>query len=249
MKLPWQIPAVLLVALALASWLAIAGWGRAGDARRELARSEESHKLEVAGIQQAHAVAVLDLKAESNLSQRRLGEALAAAGIHSTPFVTVSGSTGPVHAGGEGLASAHPTAPAAGSGFPSSGAEQRVCLLYAGEDGEIRVTGAAAKTQAGNVAIDAEASAFGLNPERKLFGGPLHLDAKYLSPQVPGPRGAGWGIGATIVGGRDGFTVGPAFAAPSLRLLGIQLEPTAAFTMHRSGDWNAVGQVIFRRAP
>ena len=58
MRLPWQLPVVLLAALALVSWLAIAGWGRAGDARRELARSEESHKLEVAGIQQALATAI-----------------------------------------------------------------------------------------------------------------------------------------------------------------------------------------------
>lgn len=217
MRLPWQIPAALLAALGVAIWVAIECYSFGGRAVRELARLEESNKLEAAKIQQAHAVEVRELKAKDNLSQRRLADALKAAGIKSTPIVTVSGSTGPVPASGAVPPGPAPATPASGSSPVAGGP---VCLLFAGEQGEIRVTSAAAKTQAGNIAIDAQADAYASG--RHLFGGPLHLDARFLKPPASG-RGPGWGIGGAL-SVADRFRTGLAFAPSSFDALWLRWD-------------------------
>jgi hypothetical protein len=110
------------------------------------------------------------------------------------------------------------------------------------------VKGAALKTEAGNVVVVATGEAWRLAPDALLFGGPLHLDASYLKPPDP-VRGPGWGIGAALVVSRHGYGLGPAVAAPPLRLLGLQLDASGGVTLGSGGEWAATTTVIGRRAP
>lgn len=241
MKVPLWLPFGLLGALALAIWVAVWAVNEAKIAKAELGRQEEAHELEVAGIQQAHAVEARDLKAKESLAQRRLGEALKAAGVKGTTIATVTGTTGPVQAGG---AAPSGPAPATAPADPSAAGPGRACLLYEGEQGEIRVSGAAARTEAGNVAIDAQADAYGAG--RHLFGGQLHLDARYLKPERP-DRDLGLGIGLAAVGGRDGLMLGPGAALPTLDLWLFRLDTSVGLTFG-NGSWAATGTALVRRA-
>lgn len=248
MSRSWPIIVGLAVAAVVAVYVAILGWQRAAVERREAVRAGESYRLEVAGIQQAHLVEVRDLRAEQSLVQRRLGKALSAAGVDSFPVATVAGSTGPVRVDGAAAApssAAGPVPAPPAPALPPAGAGGPVCILRAGESGEIRVSGAAALTDAGNVALDGEAWAYGLEPERRLFGGTLHIDAR-LAVQPSIQRGPGWGVGAGALAGRDGLRFGPVVSAPPIRLWLVQAEPSAALYLG-GGSWQASGAVVLRR--
>jgi hypothetical protein len=119
------------------------------------------------------------------------------------------------------------------------------CLLGPDDEGEIRVSGVALKTEAGNVIVTAEADAWRVKPETLLFEGELHLKVDYLKPPAPA-RGPGWGGGLALTGGRHGWAVGPLVASPPLSLWRFQLEPAAGVTLGSSGEWNALGQVLVR---
>ena len=235
----------LSAALAVAILVAALGWRRAREAGREAARAAESYRLEVAGIQQARLVEADALRAEQTMTQRRLGESLARAGVAFSPIATVSGTTGPVHvddaaAAPSSAAGLVPAAPA--SALPPAGAGGPVCLLRSGDDGEIRVSGAAALTEGGNVAMDGEAWAYGLSPERRLFGGPLRLDLA-LAVRPGAERRPGWAVGGAVLGSPDGWRYGPAVAVPPMRLRWVQVEPSAALYRKRprGTSWRSRG--------
>lgn len=255
----WQM--AMLAAVAALSFLLVGQCNRAGllagqlaAQKAELARADEAHGLELAGVQQAHEATQEALQRELDDQVRAKGylsDALAKAlkaAPHATPIASATGSTGPVHVDGGALP---PSAlvPAAGTEAPSPpSVPASVCLLSPDDSGEIRVSGVALRTVAGNVVIAAQAEAWRVtanSPQTRLFGGELHLDAKYLKPPSP-PREAGWGSGIALTVGRRGWAVGPAVAIPPLSLWRLQLEPSAALTLGAGGEFAGVGQVIGR---
>lgn len=224
------------------------------QAEAALKRADEAHGLELAGVQQAKEATQETLQRELDDQVRAKGylaDALARAlqaAPHAKPIGSATGSTGPVHVDGGALPPSVPV-PAAGTEAPSPpSVPASVCLLGPDDSGEIRVSGVALRTVAGNVVIAAQAEAWRVtanSPQTRLFGGELHLDAKYLKPPPP-PREAGWGSGAALTVGRRGWAVGPVLATPPLSLWRLQLEPSAALTLGPGGEFAGVGQVIGR---
>ena len=249
---PWVTAQVAtLAAVGALSFLLVAQCNRSASlkaqvegAKAALQKADESHRLEVAGIQEANAVEADELRKAKNSALEALNASLEALKVKSRPIVVVRGSTGPVTAGG---ALPPGPAPVAGGGqtLPPDAPPAQVCLLRPGDKGEIRVTGAAVKTQAGNVAVEADAEAWRLEPDSKLFGGPLHLEVKYQAPPAPA-REVGWGGGLALAVGSRGWAAGPAVASPPLHLWRLQLEPSAGLTLGPQGEFVGVAQVIGR---
>ena len=175
-----------------------------------------------------------------------LGDALKKAKTKATIIAHATGTTGPVQVGGRVSEAAPIAARDTGSEAPPSSSEPGpACVLRLGDSGEVRVSGVALRTGAGNIVVEGTAEAWRLNPDARLFGGPLKIDAAYLSPQVPG-RGPGWGSGIALTVGRHGWTAGPVLAIPPLTLWRLQLEPAAALTLGSGGEFVASGWVIGR---
>lgn len=250
MKVPAWFTFVSLAAVGVLAFLLVSQCEAARAAKAEAFAVREQRTLDAAGIQSARKETEEALR-RGNLLADALGDALRKAGVKGKVIATASGSTGPVIVGGEALVGPPPPAPSAAPAqapevTPSTSGVGPACLLHVGERAEIRASAAVAETNAGNVAVKAQADAYALNPERRLFGGELHLDAKFLSPQVPGSRTAGWGSGLAMTLGRRGWAWGPVIASPPLSLWRLQMEPTAAITLGAGGEWTGVAQVVGR---
>lgn len=239
MTLPRWLPLALLGALVAALWYGLSQRARVKEIARIVEQEREVAALVKAGIQLAREVTERDLRGQLELTQRRL----AAMGIRSTPVAAVRGTTGPVGAAAPS-GRAPPTAPE----VPPASGPGAACLFAAGDVGEIRVSGGAVRTEAGNIVVDGRADAYALDPERHLFGGALRLDVAIPKPSQE-TRGSRWGSGLVVAAGRDGWSVGPALASPPFSVLGLRFEPSAAFTLGSQGQWSAVGAVIVRGSP
>lgn len=251
-----RLPLALLVALAAALAFGIDRCNAVGDARATLEREREVSAAEIVGARMALRVAQRDLDkaVNDNASLREYAAKLKKAGIKAHPVATFSGTTGPVQiqpgvtitVGGAGAAQAPQAASAAPApGLPSPGAGGPTPC----KSGEILIpAGAVWVTEKGNVTATTRGEAWCAEPRALLFAGPVKADVSTLQPPRSG-RGPGWGSGVTIVGGRGGWSVGPTIAAPPLSVLGLQVEPSAAFTLGGGGQWSAVGTVIVRRSP
>lgn len=218
--LPWWLPLALLAALALAIALGVGQCQARQAAEAETKRVGEAARLERDGFQ----VARTDLETARDMALDDLSKALANQGIHSKPVVIVDGTTGPV--GGPGLTAPSPSsgpaqAPAAGGTSPAAG-----CLLTDKDQGEIRVSGGAVKTDAGNYVVQGQADAYALNPERHLFGGPLHLNVHVPPSPVPPASQQGPGAGWAVTIGADRIRTGPVAALPSFRALWLNWSPS-----------------------
>lgn len=239
---PWlSLQVVELAAMGGLVWLLAAKCDAESQAKARAAKADEAVELAKHEIQTAKEASEREMKAQENLAQRRLGEALAKAGIKGKTVFVATGSTGPVTVGGTPLPSGPGSAPGSSGGASSPSPAGRACVLYRGEHGEIRVSAAGVKTKAGNVAIDGQADAYALSPERHLFGGPLKLDVK-VSPQGPDSRSAGWGVGAAVLlnGGLGGrlLVLPPPF---------LGFESFASIDVSRSGVVDRPALGVFRR--
>jgi hypothetical protein len=215
------------------------------------AKDAEAADLKVKGVETAAATSQAALQATID-GYRARGDALAdalavalKASPGAKPVASATGSTGPVHVDAGAAPSSAPV-PAAGTvAPPSSTVPASVCLLRPGDEGEIRVSGAALKTEAGNTIVVAQGEAWRLNPDARLFGGELHLSASYLKPPDPA-RAPGWGGGLEITGGRHGWAWGPVVASPPLSIWRLQVDPSVGLTLGSAGEWNATAQALVR---
>jgi hypothetical protein len=219
-------PIAIVVAVLAVVWSLNRGRGLS----RELAAEKERHALELAGVNVAHQVerdAIMqDLMGEAAASAS-LAEELAriqAAAPGAKPIGVAHGGTGRIRVGPAAGGSVTPSPPAEDPGTsPSVPASCPPCRLVAGDELEIRVSGAALETAAGNVAVAAAASTWrypaGGGAPELLVEGPLKLDVKI--PERAG--GPGWGFGPMVAGfagpNGGGWLVGAVAATPSVRLL------------------------------
>jgi len=203
-----SLPSILIL-LAIIAGLAFLGVSQCNRAARV------ENAAAVAG--QVHAFAEAGIATLVELSQREVAGRMEAAQRYTAglegevararqvvpglrPVIVVQGSTGQVVAGGSPAGG--PGAPEAGGGLGASSLPAappaRDCLLRTGDSGEVRVSGAALKSDAGAVAVVGVAEAWGNGA--RLFGGPLRLEVAGLKP----PRLPGWsygiGVGATTHG-------------------------------------------------
>lgn len=217
----------------------------AAQAKDAEAQALEAKSLAVAqeATQQALQATIDGYRARGDALADALGKALAAA-PHAKPLGTASGSTGPVPVIGGPVPSGSATA-AGTTGPPPPLVPAPVCLLGPDDEGEIRVSGVALKTEAGNVIVTAEADAWRVKPETLLFEGELHLQVDYAKPPAPA-RGPGWGGGLAVAGGRHGWSVGPVIASPPLNLWRLQFDPSAGITVGSAGEWSAIAQALVR---
>jgi hypothetical protein len=254
----WALPAVLVVAALAVTWKLDQGRRAAAGARAaelELRRQAEARELEAEGLLVAarrkagwleeNAAELLDQHHELAAEVDRLRRASPGA----RPVATVDLRTGPVAVSpgpraqdGAAVAQRHDPQAADGAGAPS-------CVLYEGDEGEVRVAGLVDETRAGNRVPMLLLEAWRLTPpERRIFGGLARADLSRWTEREPDPpeRLPGWGGGVVVVGGREGWAVGPAVAAPPLRLWRLQLEALAGAAAGPSGTWGAVATAIGR---
>jgi hypothetical protein len=249
----WALPAVLVVAALAVTWKLDQGRRAAARARAaelELRRQAEARELEAEGLLVAerrkagwleeNAAELLDQHHELAAEVDRLRRALPGA----RPVATVDLRTGPVAVSpgpraqeGAAAAQRHDPLAADGAGAPS-------CVLYEGDQGEVRVAGVVYETKAGNRVPLLALEAWRLNPDALLFGGVARGAWTEREPDPP-ERLPGWGGGVVVVGG-EGWAVGPAVAAPPLRLWRLQLEASAGAAAGPSGTWGAVATAIGR---
>jgi hypothetical protein len=254
----WALPA-LLVVVALAVTCQLEQGRRTADRARaaelELRRQAEARELEAEGLLVAerrkagwleeNAAELLDQHHELAAEVDRLRRASPGA----RPVATVDLRTGPAAVSpgpraqeGAAAAQRHDPLAADGAGAPS-------CVLYEGDQGEVRVAGVVYETKAGNRVPILSLEAWRLTPpEAPLFGGPVRADLSRLSTLAPEPpeREAGWGGGVVALGTGQGWAVGPLVAAPPLRLWRVQVEAAGGAAAGPSGTWGAVATAIGR---
>lgn len=253
---PWWVP-ILAVALAVA----VLVWALNGrrNARRDLAAAEELHRMELAGLNVAHQV---DRDA---LMQDLLGEATASAALAeelarikaalpgAKPIATAHGST-PWKPVGPAAGSASSSPPAAGVDVPPPvpappsvrGGTCPPCRLWVGDELQVRAGGAALETELGNIAVAAAASVWrrpaGGGPEENLHSEKLKLDVNMLEAARP----PGWGVGAAVVGGREGWWMGPLAASPPVEVLSVDWSVILAAGAGPGGAWGGLLGLLAR---
>lgn len=253
MKVPARFTFELasLAAIGVLAFLLVIQCNKASAFRAESRRSGEAAEMERRDLQRAKDATQRELNDRVRQVEylRDYAEKLAAAGVKAKPIASFSASTATLkplvpitlHLGADTLDFVSRLGAPAPAQSPSLGGEP-ACL-----GGRIVVPpGAVWRTDAGNHTARADAEAWCSEPEVKLFTGPLDIDTSFLSPQVPGPRAAGWGIGATTVLTRRGWSVGPAVAAPTLTLWRLHLDASAGVTLGNGGEWAGTGTVIAR---
>lgn len=240
---PWGV----VVLAGVVVLLLVVAWNRERGARGELARHLEAEQLRAAGLEVAAERDRADLwdeanraSAESEDLRRALAEARAAS-HGERPVLVARCSTGPRPAAGAARPATSPP-PAPGSEAPAPPA----CLLAAGDQGEVQVDEVVLETRAGNLVLVGAASAWRAAPDRaRLFGGPFRADLGEVAGAAP-PRPAGWGVGVWSGVSRDGWAVGPAVAAPPLRLWTLQLEAILGGGLGPGGGWQGGGSAVLR---
>jgi len=170
-----------------------------------------------------------------------------------TPVLAASLVTGPVRA--EGLPRA-PLAPSPGPGSPQVTAPEVAtpaketapglpCLLAPGDTGEVRVQEVAVRTEAGNVVMAGTAECWRLSPSpvTRLLHGPFSAGSKLT--MEPTKQSLGWGAGLVAGLTGTGWTLGPAVAAPPLKLWSWQAEATAGVGLGPTG-WSLGVTLVLR---
>ncbi len=237
--LAWRWTPALAVALVAAVLVWKLEAGRRSAA--ELARLAEAQRLEAAGIAVAAqkdaagmrvALAAAVARAEDLAAEV---ERVSKAAPDARPVSVSHGTTGPVVAGG-----APAVRPVEMPSVPGP-----LCLLRAGDQGEVRVDSATLQTEAGNALMVGAASAWRVSPgpETRLFGGALKIEGTVETV----PLSPGWGFGATGWAGRSGWMVGPAASLPPARLWGLQGELSFGAGLGPSGEWGVGATALLRR--
>jgi hypothetical protein len=114
--------------------------------------------------------------------------------------------------------------PASGGGVASAAGPlpPRPCAFYFDEPLEIRIDGAAMKTEGGNLVLAGVASLWilprGETETRKILDAPLSLKVSAAAPE----KTMGWGAGLLATGGSGGASAGPLLAFPPATWLGIE---------------------------
>lgn len=223
LRSPWTWLAAAVLAGLLVAWK-LNGLVGAADAGR---RAAEREALRAQGLAVAWERTARELATGADDLGRRYagleGELArirkASPGAH--PVLTIEGSTAPV------VVEVPPAAPGAA----------RECLLWAGDKGAVRLAGVGLETRAGNLVLGAVAEAWRVEPapERRLFGGPLHLDVGRLAPEPARPWAGGLFAGCSAAG----CGVGPAVGYATTHL---DLSVGAAFV----GRFSAGATLLWR---
>lgn len=237
--LAWRwTPAVAIAIVAgVLAWKLDAG-RRAAD---ELARMNEAEALRLEGVLVAEQAGSLQLRAALGVLERQNAdfaaeiERIKKVASSARPVSVSHGVTGPAVAGG-----APAVRPVEAPMIPGP-----ICLLRAGDMGEVRVDSATLQTSKGNALMVGAASAWRVapSPETRLFGGPLKITGTVETV----PYSPGWGFGATGWAGRSGWMAGPAASMPPVRVWGLQGEVAFGAGFGPSGEWGVGGTVIARR--
>lgn len=249
-KIPWWVtPLAILVAVAAVVW----ALNRGRTASRELAREREERALEIAGLNVAHQVerdALLnDLIGEAKASAA-LAEELAriqAAAPGAKPIAVAHGST-PWKPVGPAAGSASTSPPAVGVDVPSPvpASSCPPCRLWVGDEIQVRASGAALETDAGNYVVGAAASVWrrpaGGGEEERLHDERLRLEVKV---EEQGAR-PGWGAGVVVVGGRNGYWIGPLASPPPIRLWGLEAALLLGAGVGGAGEWGGLAGGLLR---
>jgi hypothetical protein len=261
----WFVPAVALVVVALLAH----AWNEQRLAARAAVRLAEAAELRAKGFGAAIEVKEAQLRERiaSEAGLKAEVERLKKASPGARPVAVVSGTTGPVAAGGTPRPS-WPCSPAAPcrltapekSEAPPGGASAEpphdaapgmnlapttpVCLLAEGDTGEVRGTAAAMRTRPGNLVVVGTAEAWRIlpAPATRLFRGRLELDVSAVGP----PRALGWGVGLYVGISRDGWAAGPALALPPVRWRGWQADVSVGAGVGPGGAWQGAGTAVLR---
>jgi hypothetical protein len=242
---PWSAVVVAGVVVLLL----VVAWNRSRSAAGELARHLEAEQLRAAGLEVAGEKAAADLWEEANRAsaenedlRRALEEARKAAN-GERPVLVVRSSTGPTPVSGAARpgAVACPDAPA-----PPATPPLPVCLLAAGDQGEVLVDEIVLETRGGNRILVGAASAWRASPARaRLFGGTFNSELGQVDAAAPASE-PGWGAGVWAGVSREGWALGPALALPPLRLWSLQLEATLGAGLGPGGVWQGGGTAVAR---
>jgi hypothetical protein len=276
---PWALPALLALGGLVLTCGLDAGRraeARAAAAEAELRRHAEARELEAHGLLVAERARTADLErsAREMLAGRdALAAELArvrAAAPGGRVGATLEGSTGSVTAGGAPRPADAPVSESGGTVSPPGAREDverssppaasaslapgfpqpNVCVLAAGDRGELRLAGVVWETKAGNLVPVLEAEAWRVEPApaTRLLGGLLRPDLSRLQVAAPSApeREAGWGAGVLAWAGQGGWAVGPAVALPPARLWRLQLEVLAGAAAGPTGTWGAGGSAVIR---
>jgi hypothetical protein len=129
---------------------------------------------------------------------------------------------------------------------PQPAKEAPVCLLAVGDKADVTVDEIAAKTGAGNVVLVGTASCRRLKPEpaEVIIKGTFNSTSKIDVIAPPPPPG--WGGGLYLGINQGGAIIGPAIAAPPLKLASWQFDATAGAGVNLSGAWGVGISLIVR---
>jgi hypothetical protein len=247
---PWVLPVVLLAGLVVATYFGVgylnALRGRADAAERKAEQADLRAKgfAVAADTSQKH----LDATAAANQLLQAEVERLKKASPGAHVVGTVTGTTGVVALPIPPQALPSDSSPPASGGVASAAGPlpARPCALYFDEPLEIRIDGAAMKTEGGNLVLAGVASLWilprGDTGTRKVLDAPLSLKVQAAAPE----KSAGWGAGVLALAGRDGWALGPAASPPPLRFLGLELELLVGAAAGPGGNWNAAALGLVR---
>jgi hypothetical protein len=247
----WTLPAVMVVVGLVLTCRLNAGRQAEAEAKRLLEAERLREAGQVVTVRERAArleERVRELAGENAELARALEESQRASPGAKAVGV-VRASTGAVVAAGAPRA-ARPAPPAASIEVEKPETPPApACLLAAGDGAEVRIDQVMLETKGGNHLLVGTAAAYRLTPTPAalLFGGPFRAElteaAEKASPAVAAPR---WGAGAWVGVGREGWAVGPAVAAPPVRLWRLQLEGIAGAGLGPGGEWQG-GATSFAR--
>ena len=235
---PWLVPIVAGFVIILL----VVAWNNARKMKNDLERELTRGKLAAAGIAASEEVSKKNLRDTlEEMTQRSKALAdeltkLKKAVPGATPTVVAHGSTGPL---------ATPLAPTPVAGQdgqvpPQAPGVPGVCLVAPGDPVEVRVDVVAETTPSGVVAVVGSASAWAKGI--KLVEGPLKLDVKSLELG----RSVGWGAGVIVVGGRDGWWLGPLVALPPAHIFGMEWNVLIGGGVGGGGAWGGAAAAFTR---
>ncbi len=247
---PW-VALLMGVAVAVVAVYFAMGYLNALRSRADAAeRKAEAAQLTVQGFAVAADASQkkLDQTAAANqVLQAEIERIKKASGAHVVG--TVSGTThvialpvAPVAPGSGGTA---PALPGDGGTVPV-----RLCAIFADEPIEIRLDGAALKTEGGNLVLAGVASLWllprGETETRKILDAPLTLKVQAAAPE----KALGWGAGLMLVGfsaaGTGGYWVGPIVSPPSVSFLGLDLSVLLGGGAGGNGAWGGMAGGLVR---
>ncbi len=251
---PWVLPVAGLVALGIVAFLAVGYLNHLRSRADAAERKAEAAELKAQGFAVAADTSrkQLDATAASNQLLQAEVERLKKASPGAQVVGTLSGTTHlvalPFPATANGSGPQPPATPGASS--PPPGSSARPCALYFDEPVEIRVDGAAMKTDGGNLVLAGVASLWvlfkGESEPKKVLDTPLTLKVQ-AQPPAPAP---GWGAGLALVGfsgpGGGGWWAGPLVSPPSLRAIGLDLSLLVGGGVGMNGSWGGLAGGLAR---